>query len=93
MKTERALQSRCLIAARKAGWLAYKFASPAHRGVPDVLLLGEGGRTLFVEFKHPNGKGKLSELQKVVIDEMRGLGADVRVIDSFEDFMEALCQK
>ena len=90
MKNERELQRRCLVAARKADWLAYKFDSPGQRGVPDVLLISFTGRVVLVEFKHPNGRGRLSELQKIVLEEVRARGIEVYIIDSFEDFLNVI---
>ena len=87
MSTEKTLQAKCIKNAKRAGWLAYKFASPARRGVPDVMFITNGA-VVFVEFKHPNGKGRLSELQKVEIDRMIAHGASVYVIDSEERFNE-----
>lgn len=83
--TEAQFQAKCIKRAKEAGFLAYKFASPAHRGVPDVIFIKDG-RVVFVEFKHPNGKGRLSTLQRSTIDKMEAHGAVVYVIDNFEEF-------
>ena len=84
---ERALQTKCLNAARNNGWWAAKFASPARRGVPDLVMIKDG-RTVFVEVKHPDGTGRLSKIQILTIKAMRDCGAEVFVIDNYADFKE-----
>jgi len=62
------------------GGRAYKFESPGNDGVPDRLVLLPGGRVVFVELKAP-GK-KPTRLQELQMGRIRGLGNDVRMIDS-----------
>ena len=58
-----------LVAQVKAiGGMAYKFTSPAHRGVADRIVCLPNGQTWFVELKAPGGR--LSELQKVFAEDM-----------------------
>jgi hypothetical protein len=58
-----------LIAQVKAiGGMAYKFTSPAHRGVADRIVCLPNGQTWFVELKAPGGR--LSELQKIFAEDM-----------------------
>lgn len=63
---------------KKLGGLYYKFMSPNLPGVPDRIVIMPGGRVIFVELK--TEIGRLSNIQKWVIEEMRQRGADVRVI-------------
>ncbi|MBP3590198.1 MAG: VRR-NUC domain-containing protein [Muribaculaceae bacterium] len=63
---------------KKLGGLYYKFVSPNLPGVPDRIVIMPGGRVIFVELK--TEIGRLSNIQKWVIEEMRQRGADVRVI-------------
>ena len=65
MKSEKALQNFIVREAKKLDILVYKFASPARRGVPDLLLIPPSGQVFFIEVKNPNGKGRLSPLQEV----------------------------
>jgi hypothetical protein len=61
-----------LVAQVKAlGGMAYKFTSPAHRGVADRVVCLPNGQTWFVELKAPGGR--LSELQKVFQSDMARL--------------------
>lgn len=64
---------RHFVAQVKAlGGMAYKFVSPAHRGVADRVVCLPDGSTWFVELKAPNGR--LSELQKIFQSDMARLG-------------------
>lgn len=86
---ESTFQKKCITHAKAHGWLAYKFSSPAHRGVPDVIFI-RNGEVIFIEFKHPNGKGKISPLQAHTIKEMKEESADVFVIWQWEKFLEII---
>jgi hypothetical protein len=48
-------------------------------GVPDVLLFALHLPTLAIEFKRPDGKGKISQEQLAVGVQLEGAGAIVRV--------------
>jgi len=80
--SERDIERRLVNQAKKMGGQALKWVSPGQAGVPDRIVLLPGGRVVFVELKAP-GK-KLAPLQERVIERLRGLGFDVRVIDSKE---------
>jgi hypothetical protein len=51
-------------------------------GVPDVLVFGLNLPTLSIEFKRPDGKGKVSPEQQAVGVQLEGVGAVVRVATS-----------
>jgi hypothetical protein len=87
--TERLLQQQVLTAAKKRGIFAVKTEAVGRRGFPDVTLIA-GGRVVFVELKHPNGRGKLSALQSMMIEDMRAHGAEVHVMDSLSDCLTLL---
>lgn len=53
-------------------------------GVPDVLIFGLNRPTLAIEFKRPDGKGKVSQEQMDVGVQLEGVGAIVRVATSAE---------
>jgi hypothetical protein len=88
---ERRLQQQILNFCKRAGILAFKFQSPAHAGVPDLILLADG-KTLFIELKHPAGTGRLSELQKVTIAKMQAHGATVYVSHDYQSLTETILQ-
>lgn len=75
---ERYLRDR----VKAIGGLPYKFSSPAHRGVPDRIVLYRG-KVYFVEVKKDNGR--LSSLQKIEHEKIREQGLDVFVVWNTED--------
>jgi hypothetical protein len=85
---EKDLEKKIVIKARKLGYLTYKFVSPSNRGVPDRIFISENGKLFFVEFK--SKKGKLSELQKLKISELRSRKQSVFVVNDEELAMEIL---
>lgn len=62
----------------RLGGRSYKFVSPSTCGVPDRIVVAPGGQVWFVEVKAP--RGKLSRLQKLVIDDLQSMGAQVAVV-------------
>ena len=68
---------------KDAGGIAYKFVSPAHRGVADRIVVLPGGGVVFVELKAADGV--LSPLQKVFADDMARLGQNYIVLKSKEE--------
>jgi hypothetical protein len=77
---ERVIEVHLVQRVREAGGIAYKFASPARRSVPDRLVIFPCGRLCFVEVKRPGGT--LTHAQAREHTRLRALGCDVRVIDS-----------
>jgi hypothetical protein len=71
---EKDVERRLVKGVEALGGKAYKFVSPAHRGVADRLVVLPGGRVLFVEVKTDNGK--LSPLQEVFKREAQALGCN-----------------
>jgi len=63
------------------GLLTYKFSSPAHRGVPDRVIMG-GGKVMFVELKRPGQKP--TPLQNREINRIREAGVHAVWAPSFE---------
>jgi hypothetical protein len=85
MATEKTLQQYIVRILKHVGCITYKFASPSNRGVPDLIVITPTGNTLYIEVKHPNKKGKLTELQKHTINKFRNQKATVYVVDSKEE--------
>lgn len=84
---ERDFEKRCIAMARKEGWSCWKNEKNGNKGIPDFSLLHPDGRFLLVEFKRPDGGGRLSPMQQVWIDRFPDV---VKVIDSLEDFKAAI---
>lgn len=60
---EKNIEKHLVAQVKAMGGMAYKFVSPAHRGVADRVVCLPNGSTWFVELKAPGGR--LSELQKI----------------------------
>ena len=73
---------------KKSGGIAYKFSSPARRGVPDRMCLFPESAMMFVELKAP-GK-KPTNLQLHEHKKIEALGFEVFVIDSKEQVDELI---
>ena len=85
---ESEIEARLVRGIREAGGLCYKFVSPGNPGVPDRLAVLPEGQVVFVELK--TEVGRLANIQKWQIAEMRKRGADVRVLkglDAVQDFL------
>tara|TARA_R110000803_G_scaffold133_3_gene562 strand:+ start:1264 stop:1548 length:285 start_codon:yes stop_codon:yes gene_type:complete len=87
--SESRLQTKCLKEARRLGVWARNITTPAYSGMADCMFLYDG-RVLFVEFKNPNKKGRLSPLQVVDHERLRAVGHYVLVIDDYSEFTDAL---
>ena len=71
---ERDVEKRLIRGVEALGGKAYKFVSPANRGVADRLVVLPHGRVWFVEVK--TEAGKLSPLQEVFRREVQALGCN-----------------
>lgn len=87
---EKDIERKAVQAARERGWLCYKFASPAHRGVPDRIFIKDG-RVVFVEFKTP--KGRLIKLQERELARLRDAGCEACVARSVEEVLAVLADE
>jgi hypothetical protein len=65
---EKQVEAYLVKRVKELGGRAYKFTSPAHRGVADRIVCLPNGQTWFVEVKTEGGR--LSELQKVFASDM-----------------------
>jgi streptogramin lyase len=80
---EKQIEAYLVKRVREHGGVAYKFVSPAHRGVADRLVVLPRGVVWFVELK--TAGGKLSPLQQIFADEMARLGQNYVCLWSKED--------
>lgn len=65
---EKQIEAYFVKRVKEIGGMAYKFTSPAHRGVADRVVCLPDGSTWFVELKTEGGR--LSALQKVFQSDM-----------------------
>lgn len=80
---ERQIEAHLVKRVKEIGGIAYKFVSPAHRGVADRIVVLPGGGVVFVELK--TATGKLSPLQEVFARDMERLGQNYIVLKSREE--------
>ena len=76
---EKAIEQRLLQSVKKMGGQCWKFVSPGNVGVPDRILLFQGGRVAFVEVKANGKKPRPSQL--AVHRVLNELGFKVFVLD------------
>ena len=85
MELEQQIQKRIIKKLELEGWFVLKIIKANKNGFPDLIAMKEN-ETFFIEVKRPNGK--LSELQKVRIKELRLKGIEVKVWTDFKtDFI------
>ena len=65
---EKQIEAYLVKRVKALGGMAYKFTSPAHRGVADRIVCLPNGQTWFVELKTEGGR--LSPLQMVFASDM-----------------------
>ena len=65
---EKIIEKYLVQRVKDLGGRAYKFTSPAHRGVADRVVCLPNGQTWFIELKAPDGR--LSEMQKIFASDM-----------------------
>jgi Holliday junction resolvase len=79
---ESEIEKHLVQACRNQGWLTYKFSSPAHRGVPDRIVIRKDN-VFFVEVK--TAKGKLTALQEKAIADISTRRISVYVVKSKDE--------
>ena len=94
--SEKSIEARFVRECTKRGWLSLKQNVIGRRGFPDRLVVRQDGLHVWIELKRPGGR--LSEGQKVAIDQLTNHGALVFVcfsadeaIDIIERVEELLC--
>lgn len=76
MVLESSIEKSVVKYARDNGWLVLKIQHA--RGWPDRVFFKDG-KTLFIEFKAPNGK--LSKMQTIMIGKLKDSGMDVFIVN------------
>ncbi len=80
---ESQIESKLVRMVRERGGLCYKFVSPNNPGVPDRIVITPEGKTIYIELK--TEIGRLADIQKWQLGEMKKRGADVRVLKGLEE--------
>ena len=73
---EQQIQNKIIKQLEKEGFFVLKLIRTNKNGIPDLLVIKDNIPT-FIEVKQP--KGKLSEVQKYRIEEMREKGLNVKI--------------
>jgi Holliday junction resolvase len=82
---EQKIQKKIITRLEAEGWYVVKLSKTNKNGIPDLLAIKKE-QTMFIEVKQPNGK--LSEIQKFRIDELRKQGITVKIWCDYEcDFV------
>ena len=79
---EKHIEAHLVKKVKEIGGVAFKFVSPANRGVADRVVVLPGGGVIFVEVK--SATGKLSPLQEQFAKDMQRLGQNYIVLNSRE---------
>lgn len=79
---EKQIEAYFVKQVKELGGIAYKFTSPAHRGVADRVACLPNGSTWFVELKTEGGR--MSPLQKVFQSDMARLNQNYACLWSKE---------
>jgi Holliday junction resolvase len=79
--TEQQIQSKIIKKLEQDGYFVVKLIKTNKNGIPDLLATKEND-TMFIEVKRPDGK--LSELQKIRIEELREKNIKVYVWTDYE---------
>lgn len=83
---EKQIEAYLVKRVKALGGVAYKFVSPAHRGVADRVVCLPDGQTWFIELK--TAGGHLSALQQVFGKEMERMNQRYCVLWSKEQIDE-----
>jgi Holliday junction resolvase len=79
--TEQQIQSKIIKKLEQDGYYVLKLIKTNKNGIPDLLAVKEN-ECIFVEVKRP--EGKLSELQKVRIEELKSRNINVKIWQDYE---------
>ena len=86
-KSEKKLENDCCMLARQKGLAAVKLEKNGHKGIPDRVIVGPGGKTIYVEFKNPEGTGVISPEQRAW---KKFLGYSAHFVSSVEEFQKLI---
>lgn len=82
---ESAIQKKIINQLQKEGWLCIKLIKTNWNGVPDLICHREG-ETMYIEVKQQTGK--LSELQKIRIEQLRAKGIKTLIWTDYDTDFE-----
>jgi VRR-NUC domain. len=80
---EKAIEQALIKAVKQKGGLCLKLVSPSLVGIPDRLILMDGGRVGFVEVKTTGKKPRSVQVKRM--KQLQQLGFKVFVLDHLDD--------
>lgn len=80
---EKVIEKKICDHAKKCGCYVRKFTSPAHRSVPDRMIITPHGVVYFMELKRKGEKPTMA--QAVEIEKIRQMGVTVYVVDTVQE--------
>lgn len=86
---EKLIESALVKAVKHKGGICLKLVSPSLVGIPDRLILMEGGRLGFVEVKTTGKKPRLVQEKRMV--QLEQLGFKVFILDNLDDISTIIC--
>ena len=86
--SEKMIERYLCDSVKKLGGICLKYSNPGMVGYPDRICLLSGGAVFWVELKSKDGR--LNEVQKIRIRQLRSMGHTVNVCRSKEDVDEVL---
>lgn len=78
---EQQIQKKIIKKLEADGYIVIKLIKTNLNGIPDLLAIKDN-KPLFIEVKQPNGK--LSELQKIRIEQLKEKGIGVKIWTDYE---------
>jgi Holliday junction resolvase len=82
---EQKIQIKIIKKLEQDGYFVLKLIRTNVNAIPDLIAIKEN-ETFFIEVKRPNGK--LSELQKLRIENLRKKGINVKIWQDYETDLE-----
>lgn len=82
MQAEKAIEKYLARRVKECYGLCVKLQCTGINGIPDRIILKQNGEAVFVEMKAP--MGRLSEVQKIRIQQLRDMNFRVYVLYNFD---------
>lgn len=85
---EKETERKLVRAVKRVGGICPKFVSPGMDGMPDRMILLQGGKIGFVEVKAPGRKPRILQVRRH--RQLRNLGFPVFVLDDPEQILDII---
>lgn len=85
---EKETERKLVRAVKRVGGICPKFVSPGMDGMPDRMILLQGGKIGFVEVKAPGRKPRILQVRRH--RQLRNLGFPVFVLDDSEQILDII---